>query len=67
MVPRDTTPPKVSTDSVLVMVTIDAHEGCYVVICNILGGFISADRDKDVKVALHGRLVKIIVKIVPQL
>ena len=55
-VPGEATPPIVSTDSVLITATIDAHEGCDLGICGIPGAFFSADMDKYVKMALHGRL-----------
>ena len=63
----DTTPPTVSTNSVLITETIDVHEGRDVRICNILGDFFSADIEEDVKMALRGRLSALIVKIVPQI
>ena len=49
-------PPTVSTKSVLITATIDAHERRDVGICNILCVFLSADMDEDVKMALRGRL-----------
>ena len=65
-VPGDATYPKLSMESVLITSTIDAHEGSDVGICNIPGAFISSDMDKDVKIALHGRLAELMVKIAPQ-
>ena len=56
MVPGDATSPIVSTDSILVMATAGAHERPDIRICNILGDFISADMDEDVKMVLRGRL-----------
>ena len=66
-VPRDTNPPIFSTKSVLITSTIDAHEGCYIVICNIPGDFLSADMDKYAKMALIGRLAELMVNIAPQI
>ena len=57
----------VSTESVLLTATIDAHEGRDVGICNIPGDFLGADMDKDVKMALCGRLVELMVNIAPQI
>ena len=52
----DTTSPTVSKKSVLITSTIDAHEGWDVRICDIPDAFLSADMDKDMKMALRGRL-----------
>ena len=49
------------------MEKIDAHEGRNVRICDILGSFLSPDTEKDVKMALHRRLAKIMVNIAPQI
>ena len=46
---------------------MDAHEVRDVGICNIPGAFISADMDKDTKMALHGRLSELMVNIAPQI
>ena len=56
-----------STESVLLTTTIDVHEGRDVGICNIPGDFIGADIDKDVKMALRGRLAELMVHIAPQI
>ena len=66
-VPRDATSPTVSTESVLIIETIDAHEGTNVGICNIPGAFLSADMDKDAKMALRERLAELMVNISPQI
>ena len=66
-VPRDETPLTVSTESLITTGTIDAQEGCNVRISNILGAFISADVEKDVKIALLGRLAELMVNIVPKI
>ena len=49
------------------MATIDAHEGCNIRLCKILGAFISADMEKDVIMAMCGRLEEVIVNIVTQI
>ena len=61
--PGYATPPTVSTDSVLITATIDAHEVCNVGICYVLGAFLSAEMDKDMKMALRGSLAELIVNI----
>ena len=66
-VPEDAIYFTVSTESVLVTATIDAHEVCNVRIGDIPGAFLSADMDKDVKMALCGRLSELVVKIAPQI
>ena len=66
-VPRDAIPPTVSTESVIIMVIIDAHGGCDVNICNITGDFTSADMDEDVKMELYGRLAERMINILPQI
>ena len=58
---------KVSTESILITETIDAHEGCDVGICDIPSDFLSADMDKDMKMALCGRLAELMVNIGPQI
>ena len=67
MVHGDETPPTVFTESVLITATIDAHEGRDVGICNILGAFLSADMEKDIKMLLRGRLVELMVNCFPQI
>ena len=57
----------VSMESVLLTATIDAHEGRDFGICNISGDFLDADMDKDVKMALRGRLAELMVNIAPQI
>ena len=57
----------VSTGYILITATIDAHEGHDVGICNILGAFLSADMDEDMKMALHGRLAELMVNIAPKI
>ena len=49
------------------METIDAHEGRRVRICDIPGDFLSVDMDKNVKMVLYGRLLELMVKILPQI
>ena len=66
-VPVDATSPTVSTESILITATMYAHEGRYGSICDILGEFLSADRDKDVKMALHGSLAELMVNIATQI
>ena len=44
-----------STESTLITAKIYAHKGFNDEVCNILGDFISADMDEDVKMALCGR------------
>ena len=56
-----------STESVLITLTIYAHEERNFRICDILGDFISADMDEGVKMTMCGRLEKIMVKIAPQI
>ena len=53
---EDATYPTVYTESVLITATIDAYEGRDAGICDILGAFLSADMDKDAKMALCGSL-----------
>ena len=64
--PRRTSP-TMSTEYVLITATIDAHEGLNVGICDILGDFFSSNMDKDIKIALRGRLAGIMVNIVTQI
>ena len=63
----DATYPTVYTESVLITATIDAYEGRDAGICNILGAFLSADMDKDAKMALCGSLAELMVKLAPQI
>ena len=65
-VPGDADPPKVSTESILLTATIDAQEEIKSGICDILGDFLSADMDKDVNMALRGRLSEMMVKLHPR-
>ena len=65
--PVDATAPTVSTESVLTIEKLDAHKGQDVGIFDIPGAFISADMDKDVKMALCGILSKKMVKIASQI
>ena len=67
VVPVDATSPTVSTESILITATMYAHEGRYGSICDILGEFLSADMDKDVKLPVCGGLVELMVIIVPQI
>ena len=46
---------------------IDGHEGRDVGVFNITVAFSSADMDEDIKMALHGRLVELMVNISPQI
>ena len=46
---------------------IDGHEVRDVGVFNIGVAFFSADMDKDMKMALHGRLVELMVNISPQI
>ena len=66
-VPEDSIYFTVSTESVLVTATIDAHEVRNVRIGDIPGAFLSADMYKDVKMALCGRLSELVVKIASQI
>ena len=66
-VPGDATPSTMSTESILTMATIDEHSGRDVSICDIPGAFLIADMDKDVKMALCGILVELMVNIAPQI
>ena len=63
----DETFPTVFIESILIMVTIIVHEGRNVIVCDILGDFLSKDMDKDVKVELHGNLMEMVVKIESQI
>ena len=56
-----------STESILTMATIDEHSGRDVSICDIPGAFLIADMDKDVKMALCGILVELMVNIAPKI
>ena len=56
-----------STESLLITATIYALEVCNVGICDIPGDFLSVDMDEDMKMALRGKLVELIVKIAPQI
>ena len=66
-IPGDATSSTVSMEYIIIRATVDVHEVCGVSICNILGAFISADMDKDVKIALNVRLAELVVKIEPQI
>ena len=65
--PVDATSPTVPTESVLIMATIDAHVGRDIGICDILGAFLSAGMEKDMQMALHGRLLELMVNISSQI
>ena len=67
MVLGDATFPAVSTEPVLTMEIINAHERRDVGICDILSAFLSADKDKGVKMVLHGSLAEMMVKIAPHI
>ena len=62
-VPGDTTPPTFSTWYILITATIDTHEGPGIEICNTPGAFISADTEEHIKMALHGSLSEVMVKL----
>ena len=59
--------PTVSTDSVLIMASIYMHEGREVVICGILGSFLSKNMEEEIKMLLRGRLSELMVKISPHI
>ena len=59
--------PKVSTEFVLIMVIVNTHEGRDVGIFDIPGAFLSADMEKDVKMALHERQKGVMGNIFPQI
>ena len=63
----DKTLPTVSTESVLITATIDTNDGQDVVICDILGDFLSSDMREDVKMALRVRLEEPMVIIAPHI
>ena len=63
----EATHPTVSTESVLIMATIDAHEGRDVGIFDITGDFLGANIIWDIRMALCERLVELVVKIAPQI
>ena len=67
LVPRDENTPTVSTESILITATINAHEGCGVGICDRLGDFLSAEMEEDVNMELHRRLEKRMVNTSPQI
>ena len=54
-----------SLESVLITATIDTYEGQDVAVLDILGEFLSADMDEEVKMELRWRLVEIMLNIVP--
>ena len=56
-----------SMEFVLITSTIHVHEERDVDICGIPGEFPSADMDGDVRMALCGRLVELMVKVVPKI
>ena len=63
----DVTSPTVSTESAIITASIDANEVPNFGICDIPGAFLSADMDEDVKMALRGGLVELIVNIASQI
>ena len=63
VVPGDATPPTMSKESVLITATINTHEGRYIGICNIPGDFLNTDMDKDIRIALRGRLAELMANI----
>ena len=64
---RDATSPTLSTESVLIVEKMYAHDRCNAGICDIPGAVISVDMDEEVKMALRGRLVELMVNIAPQI
>ena len=67
VVPVDTTSPTLSTESVLITSTIDAHEEQDVRIYDITSVFLGSDLDEDIKMQLCGRLAELMVNIEPQI
>ena len=66
-VPGDTTFPTVSTDSILITATIDAHEGRDVGICNIPGAFLDEYMEDNAIMALCVWLTELMVNNAPQI
>jgi hypothetical protein len=64
---QDTTLPTVATKSVFITAIINAHKGRNVTCFDIPGAFLHADVKEDITVVLKGRLVELMVQVVPNL
>jgi hypothetical protein len=64
---EDGASPTVTTDSILISATIDAHKGCDVATINIPGAFLNAYNGKEMVMLLKGCFAKLMVKVDPQL
>ena len=65
--PKDTTSPTVSTEAVMLTVTIDKLEGRDVAVLDIPGAYLSADMDDEVHVVFRGTLAEMMVMAYPAL
>jgi hypothetical protein len=65
--PGAATSPTVSLESVLITSTIEAFEGREVSVVDIPGAYLSTDMDEELIMLLHGRLVELMVKTVPNI
>ena len=59
--------PTVSTEAVLITAVIKAREEGDVACFDIPGAFLHANLDEDINMILNGRLLKLNVKVVPNL
>ena len=57
----------VRTDGVIITSTIEAHEGCDVVVAGLLNAFLNANNSEKNLILLKGNLAEFMVKIDPQM
>ncbi len=64
---QDTTLPTVAMESVFITAVVDAHKGRNVTYFDIQGAFLHADVKEDITMVLKGRLVELMVRVMPNL
>ena len=64
---EDGASPTVGTDSIMITITINAHERRTVATIDIPGAFLNAYNDKETFMLLRGRLAELMVQVDPKL
>ena len=64
---EDTSSHTVSLEAMMISRAIDAWEGRYVVVTDILGAFWHTNMEQDVHMLLEGNIAKMIIKLEPSL
>ena len=64
---QETTSLTVATESVFITAIINGHKGCNIACFDIPGAFLHADVNEDITMVFKGRLVELMVQVVPNL